>query len=85
MQHVVGRPGHISVFTPITDNPDFLPGTLDTALRRWTVKGISSLGDLFDSNVLMSFNQVVEKYDIARKDLFLYFQRLYYERHVTAY
>ena len=73
-QHMEGRSGLTSVFTPITGNPDFLPGTLDTAFKCWTAKGISSLGDLFDGPILMTFNQVMEKYGISRNDLFCYFQ-----------
>lgn len=68
-----GRP-FTSVFTPIADNPDFLPGAIDSAFQRWAAKGISSLGDLFVGPTLMSFNQVVEKYGISRNDLFCYFQ-----------
>ena len=54
-----GRSGPTSVFTQITDNLDFLPGTLDTVFKCWTAKGISSMGDFFDGPTLMSFNQVV--------------------------
>ena len=73
-QHREGRSGLTSVFTPIADNPDFPPGTLDKAFKRWTAKGIVSLGDLFVGPTLMTFNQVMEKYDIPRNDLFRYFQ-----------
>lgn len=69
-----GRSGLTSVLTPITDNPDFLPGTVDAAFKYWAIKGISSLGDLFVGSVLMPFNQVMEKYGIPRNDLFRYFQ-----------
>lgn len=69
-----GRTGLTSVFTPIADNPNFLPGTLDRAFQDWAVKGISSLGDLFLGSTLMSFSQIREKYDISRHDLFRYFQ-----------
>lgn len=69
-----GRSGLTSVFTLITDNPDFLPRTLDTVVKCWTAKGISSLGGICDGPTLMTFNQVMEKYDISRNYLFLYFQ-----------
>lgn len=42
-----GKSGLTSAFAPITDNPDFLQGTLDRAFKCWTAKGIVSLGDLF--------------------------------------
>ena len=67
-----GRSGLTSVFTPIADNPDFLPGNLDRGF--WAAKGIASLGDLFVGPSLMSFSQVMEKYGIAKNDLFRYFQ-----------
>lgn len=69
-----GRSQLTSVFTPIIDNPDFLPGTLDGGFRGWADKGIVSLGDLFVGTTLMTFNQIMEKHDIARNDLFRYFQ-----------
>lgn len=73
-RHMEGRSRLTSVFTPITDNPDFLPGTLDGAFKHWTAKGIVSLGDLFVGSTLMTFGQVMEKYDISKNDLFRYFQ-----------
>ena len=44
------------------------------AFKCWTAKGISSLGDLFDGPILMTFNQIMEKYGVSRNDLFRYFQ-----------
>lgn len=73
-QHIDGRSGLTSVFTPIADNPDFLPGNLDRAFKCWAAKGIASLGDLFIGPTLMTFNQVMEKYGISRNDPFRYFQ-----------
>ena len=73
-QHMEGRSGLVLVFTPITDNSDFLPGTLDKAFKCWTAKGIFLPLDLFNGPILMTFNQVMEKYGISRNDLFRYFQ-----------
>uniref|UniRef100_A0A3Q3G8L9 Reverse transcriptase domain-containing protein n=1 Tax=Kryptolebias marmoratus TaxID=37003 RepID=A0A3Q3G8L9_KRYMA len=73
-QHIEGRTGRTSSFTPFFRNPDFLPGMLDAGFGEWVDKGISSLGCLFKEGILMSFNQVVEAFGVGKNNLFRFFQ-----------
>ena len=63
-----GRNKFTSMFTPIFDNSDFLPGTLDPAFQFWASRGLSRLCDLMDGSTLMSFSQLSEKYDIQKQN-----------------
>lgn len=64
IRHLEGRLQLTSTFTPICDNYDFLPGTVDPNFRAWAHKGLTTLCDLFERDTLMSFDQLVIKYSI---------------------
>lgn len=64
---------HLNLY-PICDNFDFLPGTEDPQFKVWSQKGLTTLHDLFDGNILMSFDQLTNKYNIPRQDFFRYLQ-----------
>lgn len=52
--------------------PDFLPGTMDNNFKNWFEKGITKLHDLLEGPTLMSFNQLIKKYNVSNKDFFRY-------------
>lgn len=68
------RNSNTSPFTPIIDNPDFLPGCNDQGYKLWMERGLKKLGDLFENQVLMSFTQVQQKFGLHKKDFFRYLQ-----------
>lgn len=71
---IEGRLKFTSVFTPIVNNPDFQPGMCDIGFKRWGENGIHRLKDLLAANVVITFDQVIEKYSIPRHDFFRYLQ-----------
>uniref|UniRef100_A0A671X7A5 Reverse transcriptase domain-containing protein n=1 Tax=Sparus aurata TaxID=8175 RepID=A0A671X7A5_SPAAU len=64
----------LSQFSPIWGNGHFAPGKSDMGFKIWADKGICKIADLFDKNVLMSFDEVRQKYDIQAKHFFKYLQ-----------
>lgn len=64
----------ICYLTPIWNNSDFPPGVKSAIFQRWYSVGIRVIGDLFETNILMSFTQIQEKYGIPQKDFFAYLQ-----------
>lgn len=74
VQKLEGRSHLTSLFTPLSDYPLFLPGTTDPGFRKWAANGISTFSDLMDGSNLMSFNQLINKYNIHRHDFFRYLQ-----------
>ena len=73
-----GRLKLTSIFTPITNNPDFLPGVMDPSFQQWRNKGLTKLGDLFNDSCLMSFDQLRTKYQLPRHDFFRFLQIRHY-------
>lgn len=63
-QHVEARSGLTLMFTFIADNPDFLPGNLDRALKC----------DLFAGPTVMTLNQVMENMAYQEIILFVIFR-----------
>lgn len=73
-----------SLYTPICNNLDFPPGISDSRFRQWALKGLSKLKDLFDNNILMSFSQISQKYNLDGLDFFRYLQiRNYIQKDTT--
>ena len=58
-----------------------IPFTMDNQLLyRWYHKGIRYIGDCFEKGILMSFEQLKNKYQISNNTLFCYFQLRAYLR-----
>lgn len=68
------RPQLTSAFTPICGN--WLPAG-DCRLRL-QIQGLTSWQGLFDGHILMSFDQLVDKYNIPWQDFFCYLQLIDY-------
>ena len=83
MRRLEGRSKFTSAFSPIMNNPEFQPGLLDTAYRRWATNGIGALKDFLASTIILSFEQMVEKYDFPKQDFFPLFTDKYHIMHST--
>ncbi|CAI5664649.1 unnamed protein product [Oreochromis niloticus] len=64
----------LSYITPFLNNQHFTPGMESAVFQRWFGAGIRVVGDLFDGNVCMSFEQVQKKYTIHQTDFFAFLQ-----------
>lgn len=64
----------LSCFTPIWGNENFAPGRRDMGFKQWMERGISKIKDLYDGGILMSFTQLMNKFDLPGKHLFKYMQ-----------
>lgn len=64
----------LSYFSPIWGNTEFRPGRADGGFRMWAERGLRKIGDLYKERQLMSFQELVEKYNISRKHFFKYLQ-----------
>ncbi|KAF7640720.1 hypothetical protein LDENG_00020070, partial [Lucifuga dentata] len=56
-----GHENCLSLLTPLHENPDFLPG-LQAGLATWKSKGIIVVGDLMQDGVVLSFQQIKDKF-----------------------
>lgn len=84
VRNLEGRSKITSMFTPIINNPEFLPGSSDPRFQQWTSKNIKSLFDLFSNNILMSFEQLCNTYSLTKQDFFRFLQVRHYIIHNTT-
>lgn len=72
----LGEPSSLSRFSPIWGNQFFPPGRADPGFRKWAEKGLKIIGDLMgsDGGILMSFEELITRYDIPNKHQFKYLQ-----------
>ncbi len=71
---IAGLDAHLSLLTPLHNNPDFPPGMKD-GLIHLRDKGIHVIGDLIENKQLITFEQFTAKYDLNRK-FFLTYQQI---------
>ena len=71
-------PMTISRAMRIASNSEFLPARLDRGFERWREMGIVVLDQLFEGGVLMSFEQLKEKYELPNRDFYRYLQIRHY-------
>ena len=64
----------LSWLSPIWGNDRFKPGRADTRFKSWLNNGLNKIGDLYSEGVLMSFEQLVNKYGLPQKTFFKYLQ-----------
>lgn len=60
----------MSGLTPIWGNTNFAPGRSDKGFKNWMNKGISQVKDLYEGGIMLSFQQLMRKYDISQKHFF---------------
>lgn len=65
---------NLSQFSPIWGNALFVPGNLDVGFQGWAEKGVKKVGDLFCDGVMVSFEDLVSKFQIPQKHFFKYLQ-----------
>lgn len=64
-----------SFITPFWGNRNFTPGTNDLDFKLWADRGICKVPDLYDNDILLSFNEMKQKFDIDSKYFFSNFFR----------
>lgn len=66
----------LSFFSPIWGNDLFPPGGSKGGFKIWADQGLQKIGDLYspDDKYLLSFDEIVVKYGIARSQFFKYLQ-----------
>lgn len=64
----------LSRFSPLWGNDQFCPGKKDLGFKLWMNKGVSRLSDLYEDDILMSFDKLVAKFHIPQKHFFKYLQ-----------
>lgn len=69
-----GMPNNLSCYSPIWGNTNFKAGRLDAGFKMWADKGIKSIADLYSSNKLMSFEEIVNSFNIPKNHFFKYLQ-----------
>lgn len=67
-------------YTPLCNNHNFLPATLDNKFLAWHRKGIRRLSDLYINGTFSSFEDLRIKFDLQQNDLFRYFQARHFAR-----
>ena len=60
--------------TPLTRNEEFAPGIQNSIFDSWHKKGIKLICDVYQGNLLMSFQQLQQKYNIASEHFYGYLQ-----------
>lgn len=60
----------LSGLSPIWGNTNFVPGRSDKGFKNWMYKGISQVKDLYEEGIMMSFRQLMRKYDIPQNFFF---------------
>ena len=64
----------LSGFAPIWGNDNFKPGRSDMGFKQWMNRGLGMIKDLYSEGTLMSFQQLIDRYDLPRKHHFKYLQ-----------
>lgn len=58
MRKRLGREDCTSFLTPLLRNKDFVPGMSRSMFDTWHKNGLRVIGDLFQNNTLMNFEQL---------------------------
>uniref|UniRef100_A0A3P9KVM4 Reverse transcriptase domain-containing protein n=1 Tax=Oryzias latipes TaxID=8090 RepID=A0A3P9KVM4_ORYLA len=70
----IGAPLTTSRALKISKIADFLPNKIDPGFSDWGKKGLLTIHQLFDGDILKSFKQLQDKYGIDSKDFYRYLQ-----------
>lgn len=60
---------HLSLMTPLHENPDFPPG-LGGGFALWKSKGINTIGHIMQDGKVLTFDQIISKFDIPKSHFF---------------
>ncbi len=64
----------LSRFSPIWGNDNFSPAKKDMGFKMWMNKGMIRIKDVYEDNILQSFESLVVKFHIPQKHFFKYLQ-----------
>ncbi|MGL4484101.1 MAG: hypothetical protein ACRCUS_04055, partial [Anaerovoracaceae bacterium] len=64
----------LSHYCPVWGNPKFIPGRMDVGFKLWAERGIKNIKDLYLEDRLMSFQELITKFDIPRNHFYRYLQ-----------
>ncbi len=70
----LGIPKSVSRATKIAINPDFLPARIDDGFKKWVNKGLVYIDQLFDREVLKSFQQLIQEFNLHVQDRYGFLQ-----------
>ncbi len=70
----IGDAPKLSQFSSIWGHDNFVPIRADGGFIQWVGKGLSKVTDLYVGGKLITFDQLIDKYDIPRKHQFKYLQ-----------
>lgn len=80
-RHLKGK-ASLSRAMPIVGNIEFLPSLVDIVFRRWAEKGLRVINQLLDGQVVKTFSQIKDKFDLPQTDFYRYLQiRNYITKH----
>ena len=63
---IEGRTNLTAPLTPILNSPDLVPGCQDRGFEVWCNWGLTKLGDLFEGQILPSFQQLQQQYGLQK-------------------
>ncbi|XP_043570012.1 uncharacterized protein LOC122561841 [Chiloscyllium plagiosum] len=69
-----GNIGKTPFLTPIVDMSGFQPGMMDSGFKHWAARVVSCMGDLFEGDMMLSFDLLVWKHKLSNRDLLHFFQ-----------
>ena len=67
-------PPIMSVYSPLFSNPDIPEQLRSVGLSNWVSSGINNLSDLMFSNIMKSFDQLRDEFNIPVRDFYKYLQ-----------
>lgn len=70
----MGMPLTTSCALQITKLSDFYPIKIDSGFLIWAEKGLTTVHELFDGEILKSFKQLQDQYGLCSKDFYQYLQ-----------
>lgn len=72
----------LSFLLPITNNPSFLPSTMDNGFKHWKDVGIKRIGNLYLNGKFATFTEIQETYGLNKNNFFRFLQiRNYVQTH----
>lgn len=75
-------PMTISRAVRIASNMDFVPASLDVCFKKWEEAGLVVLDQLFEGNVIKTFEELRKEFELPQQDFFRYLQiRHYLHKH----
>lgn len=78
IRNKLGVSNSVSRVTKIAVNPDFHPSKTDNGFKKWMNKGLVYIDQLFDGQVLKSFQQLIQEFNLQVQDHYRFLQIRHY-------